>query len=295
MKRKGVVLAFVLLSSVFFGTVSGLWGDDFSSGNVSPSDFIFFNSPYGLDWALDGCGVGMSTGIFVLGRVLYNSKPNPSVTEIKNLNRDNIFIVDRELMTDYSPYVGWASDIAKDISVSLPVLLIASSLWQYYRLRGDLSGNLPFGQRGYSAENALAERLTEIVIMYYESLMLALGIKDSLKGLVTRFRPYAYGSVLSVEEIASNPDSTCSFPSGHTTAAFVGAVFLSTVFSDYYPDSPLKLPVWLGSLMLAATTGALRIASGNHFLSDVVAGAVIGAVSVIGVRYLHVTIKFPPK
>ncbi len=245
---------------------------------------------------IDGCAIGVSTGAFVLGRVLYTSKSGPSLEEVERLNRDNVFVIDRFLMADYSRTIGDVSDIAKNISVSLPALLVGISLWQYYGIKKSFSGSSTNSDGSYSAgignpEEALLGRLTEIIVMYYESLMLALGIKDSLKGLITRFRPYAYGSVVSTNEIVSDPDSTCSFPSGHTTAAFVGAVFFSTVFNDYYPDSPLRFPIWVGSLAIASATGALRVASGNHFLSDVVVGAIIGTVSVIGVRYLHMSIK----
>ena len=273
MVKTGVFLIFIILE----GSLSSTWADNYYVDSLS-------DSPYSLNWVLDGGATIVSTGVFALGRVLYKSKPNPSVEEIKNLDRNSIFIIDRYMMADYSAEIDWISDVTKDISVSLPILLIGTSFWQYCVIKEKRSG-MP------SPEEALLERIGEIVVMYYESLMLALGIKDSLKGLITRFRPYAYGSVWDVEKISATSDSTCSFPSGHTTAAFTGAVFLSTMFSDYYPNSPVRFPVWLTSILLATATGALRVASGNHFFTDVVGGAVIGTLSVLSVRYLHLVIR----
>ena len=63
------------------------------------------------------------------------------------------------------------------------------------------------------------------------------------------------------------PPDQFSFPSGHTMTAFALAVALGS----FYPA--LSLPL----LVLAGTIGLSRIVLGMHFLSDVVAGAALGA------------------
>ncbi len=253
-----------------------------------------FNSPYRLNWFLDGSLVTASSVLFVGGRILYKSKPGYEEDVIAELKREDIFVLDRFFMQDYSEALDFVSEVTKDISVALPLLLLGDALYRYGVIR--LFGKNAFGMhsKGYkiSPELALTVRMGEILVMYYEALMFSLGIKDSLKGLIVRFRPYAYGSFFSPSQIAANPDSTCSFPSGHTTAAFVGATFLSVAFGDYYPDSPLRLPVWIGSMAIATSAGILRVASGNHFVTDIVAGAIIGTLSALGVRYLHLSIKY---
>lgn len=65
-----------------------------------------------------------------------------------------------------------------------------------------------------------------------------------------------------------------SFPSGHTTCAFVGATMLYKEFKDTDP-----LLAYSG-FAVAATTGLLRITNDKHWLSDVVAGAGIGILTV---------------
>jgi undecaprenyl-diphosphatase len=63
------------------------------------------------------------------------------------------------------------------------------------------------------------------------------------------------------------PPDQFSFPSGHTITAFAAAVSLGS----YYPA---LLP---GLLFCAASVALSRIVLGMHFLSDVVAGGVLGA------------------
>lgn len=62
------------------------------------------------------------------------------------------------------------------------------------------------------------------------------------------------------------PPDRFSFPSGHTITAFAVAVALGAF-------KPVLLPVLL---LLALCVAASRILLGMHFLSDVVAGALIG-------------------
>ena len=65
-----------------------------------------------------------------------------------------------------------------------------------------------------------------------------------------------------------------SFPSGHTSTAFVGAHLL---FKEYKDTSP-----WIGiaGYAVATGTGTMRIFNRRHWLSDVVTGAGIGILSV---------------
>lgn len=125
-----------------------------------------------------------------------------------------------------------------------------------------------------------------IGVMYTESLLFANGIKEWIKLLVYRARPYMYFDGYPQDKVDEG-DWNCSFPSGHTTFAFTAASFTTMLFCNYFPDSKWKYAVAGASFGLAAITGILRMASGNHFFSDVIAGAFIGTVCGIAVPYMH--------
>lgn len=78
----------------------------------------------------------------------------------------------------------------------------------------------------------------------------------------------------SVCKMRPNGDSHTSFPSGHTATAFLGAEFLRMEYKDTAP--------WIGYAGYAVATGVgiLRVYNNAHYLSDVLAGAGIGILSV---------------
>jgi undecaprenyl-diphosphatase len=82
------------------------------------------------------------------------------------------------------------------------------------------------------------------------------------------FEPHCWATLL--------PPDQFSFPSGHTITAFAVAVSLS----HFYPE------LAIGLLFCAVSVGASRILLGMHFLSDVVAGAGIGALIALAVTRL---------
>jgi undecaprenyl-diphosphatase len=64
------------------------------------------------------------------------------------------------------------------------------------------------------------------------------------------------------------PPDQFSFPSGHTMTAFAVAIPLALFYAD----------LTAGLLFCAFSIGMSRILLGMHFLSDVIAGALIGAI-----------------
>ena len=123
-------------------------------------------------------------------------------------------------------------------------------------------------------------------MMYAETLLFANGIKQWTKLLVYRARPYMYFEGYPQKKF-ENGDWNCSFPSGHTTFAFASATFTTMLFCNYFPDSNWKYTVAGISYGIAVLTGCLRIASGNHFFTDVITGAVIGTICGLAVPYMH--------
>lgn len=92
------------------------------------------------------------------------------------------------------------------------------------------------------------------------------GITTGLKPLVGEKRP-------------NGSNSTLSFPSGHTTAAFA--------FSSYVMAEHSFWPWGLGALALSSLTAASRINDNAHYLHDVAGGATIGIAYGLGLHYLY--------
>lgn len=110
---------------------------------------------------------------------------------------------------------------------------------------------------------------------YCECWAYTFGIYRILKTLGGRLRPYMYFPEPSLKDIAEG-DFISSWPSGHTSAAFIAAGYLFCWLLSSNFNARIKKTVLIAVLIIAGITGYLRILSGNHFLTDVTTGAIIG-------------------
>ncbi len=106
------------------------------------------------------------------------------------------------------------------------------------------------------------------------SLLLSRGlITETIRFIFPRMRPFA---ALNFEPLTNHLAASPSFPSGH--AAFYFALAMALVVLNY------RWKWWV----LAATIviGIARIFAGVHWPADILAGAVVGILSVFVVNYL---------
>ena len=130
-------------------------------------------------------------------------------------------------------------------------------------------------------------------LVYAETFLIRQGFTSLAKTMLGRARPFAY---LSPEE---RPDDSAydvsrertfhSMPSGHSSAAWTGAAVGMTEHLLGRPEASWLERAGVGFLggALAGMTSALRVEAGQHFPSDVVAGAGIGIAAGVTVPLLH--------
>src|SRR5271157_1991108 len=174
-----------------------------------------------------------------------------------DIDRVNGF--DRLAMFGYSPALDLASDLTQYAAAALPLALALL----------------------VSQDQALAGG-----VIYFEVMSQAFFSKNMLKFLFPRVRPWLYLAPVTgtAPEVWEGNDS---FPSGHATMAFAAAAFGVTVAALDLPGSPWFVPFAATEVSLAALTASLRVFSGMHFMTDVIAGAALGTAIGIALPLIH--------
>ncbi len=113
----------------------------------------------------------------------------------------------------------------------------------------------------------------EALILLLESYVLTNGITTLIKGVAHRARPYSYRP----DRPKLDKNAAQSFISGHASMSFAGAVAAGLLMHDLQRGSPWEAPVWGAGISIALATGIFRVTSGNHFPTDVIAGAITGS------------------
>lgn len=158
-------------------------------------------------------------------------------------------------------------DILKSINPSRP----NSDFWKatghsaYFLPVGLAAGEIGYGI--ISKNKALRQKGYELVF----SMGMAAIITQSLKYTIDRTRP---ADKYPNEVFVNKPVHGRSFPSGHTTIAFATATTVTLQYKKWYIAVPAYL--WAGA------AGYSRLYAGEHYPSDVLAGAAVG----IGSAYL---------
>jgi membrane-associated phospholipid phosphatase len=126
-----------------------------------------------------------------------------------------------------------------------------------------------------AARDGFGHGFGEEMLLVLESSALTLGVTQGTKYLFRRERPWAHAKQVPDGERLGSPDSTLSFASGHASLAFSLAVSTGSLAS--LRGDRGKEWVWATGLTFATATAYLRIGADRHYLTDVLAGAAIGA------------------
>lgn len=113
-------------------------------------------------------------------------------------------------------------------------------------------------------------------LLVLQSAAIAGLLTAGIKAAVGRPYPYMYGPAPYPEQ---NGDGVnyAAFPSGHTAVPMAAAVSAAWLFARRHPRSPWRWVVWTVGPALALAAGAAQVGAANHFPSDVIGGALLGA------------------
>ncbi|MDH4199413.1 MAG: phosphatase PAP2 family protein [Spirochaetia bacterium] len=121
------------------------------------------------------------------------------------------------------------------------------------------------------------------VFVLSESLIYTFLISDVIKMVSGRQRPYSYYGTMASKGV----DDNYSFISGHASMAFAMATTGSLLLADQFPE--LKILIYTLSFLAAGATAYFRMAGDQHYFTDVLSGAALGA----GMGYLFYAWRKP--
>ncbi len=108
--------------------------------------------------------------------------------------------------------------------------------------------------------------------MIAASSILGIGSNFLIKDFVGRTRPYSGFSLVS--------ESSYSYPSAHATIAITLYFFLLSCIAPLIQNKMLRGIFWTASLFLPLSLALSRVYLGVHFPTDIVAGALLGLLSI---------------
>lgn len=230
-----------------------------TQGSAQPRPF-----PYSLG-SRDVILLPLGVGLMALDRALVGKASPLSPDAFADLTPASVNRFDRRGARSWSPAWEDRSDLARN---GLLAAAAAATL-------------LPPAATGRWREAAV------MGVLFAETGLLLQGATGSLKGMLDRRRPWLYNSALTPgarAELAreAGVDAHRSFPSGHASSAFALAVLLPTLWTDVRGRSAGSDALWAVSLSAASFAAYARVAAGQHYPTDVLAGAALGA----GIGYL---------
>jgi membrane-associated phospholipid phosphatase len=245
----------------------------------------------------------VAAALILNGLRTFGQQPVPQTGNVSSFNYDSSIvrqsdIKDSPLATKDSAHYKRAKVLKSFI---VPAALIGIGFWANYDGDGD-KGDLinryeiqeermaHFGSFHTSVDNYL--QYAPIAAMYTMDAIGFKGTHDAWNqtALLVKSEIFMTVMVESVKYLTheERPDGSAdnSFPSGHTAQAFLSAEMLRREFGKDHPG------VAIGGYLAATAVGAMRILNNKHWVSDVIAGAGFGILSV-NIAYLTHQNKWP--
>lgn len=222
------------------------------------------HSPYEVEPAIE---IPITIGIFAAAG-LPRTFAGPSVYCGAECYADDVNDFDRTVIGYHSSTSNMISNVSFVASVGLPFALSTIDT---------MTSSPTDGWGGYSKD----------VLVLSETLIATLSINNIINMAVQRPRPLVFDHVNFTEEERLHRSAVYSFPSGHTSVAFAMGTAYSRLYMQRHPDSPWVIPVWVGTYSLASASGLGRVFAGEHFWTDILAGAGLGVSTGLLIPWLH--------
>ncbi|MBN1559020.1 phosphatase PAP2 family protein [candidate division KSB1 bacterium] len=217
-------------------------------------------SPYRSYSSADNILLGVTAAGGLTAHILAKNMTPLTPEQAALLDRDDINRFDRPATFNLSQRAATCSDYGMRAGLLLPLALLADA-----NMRSE------------------SEKLA---YLYLETMAITGVLTELTKVTAQRIRPWVYNENVPLEK-KEGAEAKKSFFSGHTSAAFAGAVFFAKIFNDFHPDSRWTPYVWAGSLTLSSAVAYWRVRAGRHFPTDVIAGAIVGGAVAYLIPELH--------
>lgn len=139
-----------------------------------------------------------------------------------------------------------------------------------------------------------AERLGNDSAVLFQTLGATYLATVIIKMAVARPRPLTYNRQFDKAERFAG-SARLSFPSGHASLAFASASVLSVMLAERFGDRAGVVAGVTSAYLVATTVAVLRVVGGKHFVTDVVAGAVLGIAMGLTIPLLHTKSSREPR
>jgi membrane-associated phospholipid phosphatase len=215
---------------------------------------------YKLKAASDIPITAIGTGWSLYAFTKIYSKDRSSEEKILSLDKNDIPSFDRRGADVYHPKADELGDMLFYGSMPLPIILML--------------------------DKEIRKDGLKTAILYLESMSITGLLYTGSVYLTDRYRPYAYNPNVPMSE-RTRGGAKNSFFAGHVALVGTSTFFIAKVLNDYHPDSKVKwLPFTLAGLA-TGTTAIMRYRGGQHFLSDIIIGTVVGTLTGILVPHVH--------
>ena len=226
------------------------------TGEISASSEAYY-----LDASFDGPYlITAAMGVWLSNKV--NSYITPPL--INTLVKDDINPMDRFAAEYYSPSLRRNGDYMLGFT-AYPIIIA-----------------LYGGSRGYDYWEAMTD-----VVMYTETVLFTYSLCHYIRGFEIRPRPYAYNDELGYFTRRTK-EAASSFYCLHSALAANAAVFTESVFKRRFPEAKILPMIRLAGWSAVLYMGYTQVASGQHFLTDVIFGTAIGAATGYMLSLIHI-------